>query len=612
MKISNENDLPNVDYTQLNTDQILELLYKGNEKILDKRCGKRPSIKNIKSQHSNTKKKKIDTIHQQFFIASIKLTESCVVNILRFIPSLHTKNKYLSTICKSWNNAYQSAMQIKMQQDVLLFSLSSMKVSLHWNKTKIISTCMQHVKKRNYTEAMKIIKNTFCLDSIFGKKWPSKKHYHVQNIFEFMMVKFGTNSLPAIGEEDSDIIICDKLNHNSLLHIVCHVGMQKRVSNICMETINEILEHYNPVSMYPRFEQIEYLKMNHMSKLFFEKNAESMKYAYKPCHVARIYRNMAFYYAEQNEVIFSIGCLMKSMRIEPSKNVVDELSYIFNEILVKKYVSLSSLPFTPFVNSKKIMFGRLCRFCKNLIERYVTFLCKNNLIQKDRHVFEKLGLKNRHYILDHANEQKIESFISSIETNQSRNYPNVDRNAFNDQNSKDLNNPNKKISIYDVVNNRKCCPVFEYTDDELMLIERWTSKIEPVQKHKTEGRVYHSLKIDPKVLKYYEVLIDFLDKNENINGLKKFQKKMDMKSCNGMSSKEANELGILWDSYENSSISPIMIKDHYQILKNANEFPKKENIHFSNDRLFHKVLHDMETQKMRVKKIDIDSIIKQK
>lgn len=89
--------------------------------------------------------------------------------------------------------------------------------------------------------------------------------------------------------------------------------------------------HWNPVSCTVAFEYIETFKVEKDLNKFYELTKEQFKYAYKPEHVARCFRNLGFYFVEIKEYSVAAACYFISMFYDSdNKMAQSELYYIQN------------------------------------------------------------------------------------------------------------------------------------------------------------------------------------------------------------------------------------------------------------------------------------------
>lgn len=86
---------------------------------------------------------------------------------------------------------------------------------------------------------------------------------------------------------------------------------------------------WNPANAKIAFEHAETYKATGELDKFFELTKAIFKIAFRPDDVARCYRNLGFYFVEQEEWKVAAGCILMSMRFDKdAKNAQSELYYI--------------------------------------------------------------------------------------------------------------------------------------------------------------------------------------------------------------------------------------------------------------------------------------------
>jgi len=86
--------------------------------------------------------------------------------------------------------------------------------------------------------------------------------------------------------------------------------------------------HWNPISSEINFEYIETYKMMGDMDTFFRLSKDALRFAFKSSDVARCFRNIGFYFVEQELYNEAMGCFELSTLYEESKTANSEMYYI--------------------------------------------------------------------------------------------------------------------------------------------------------------------------------------------------------------------------------------------------------------------------------------------
>jgi tetratricopeptide (TPR) repeat protein len=114
----------------------------------------------------------------------------------------------------------------------------------------------------------------------------------------------------------------------------------------------------NPVSTKIILELCDIYKMRTptFNKFYFY-TMDALKYAYSGYELARIYRNLGFYYYEENNIKLTIACYMHSLKFENDPFVVQRIEQLENnykiiltdeecqELMQDKHIKLGAHPF---------------------------------------------------------------------------------------------------------------------------------------------------------------------------------------------------------------------------------------------------------------------------
>lgn len=94
---------------------------------------------------------------------------------------------------------------------------------------------------------------------------------------------------------------------------------------------------WNPASCPVAFEYIETFKAERKLDKFFELTKAQFKYAYKPEYMARCYRNLGFYFIEEEEYSVAVGCFLMSLIYEPDNKLAPSELYYIQSTAPEKY-----------------------------------------------------------------------------------------------------------------------------------------------------------------------------------------------------------------------------------------------------------------------------------
>ena len=101
--------------------------------------------------------------------------------------------------------------------------------------------------------------------------------------------------------------------------------------------------HWNPFNALFRFEYIEIFKMKKEYDIFRKLTCESFQYLYERRFLARAYRNLGYYFIENNMFSEASALYQYSLLFEQSKNAQSELFYIYQEHHPEKELSMEEL-----------------------------------------------------------------------------------------------------------------------------------------------------------------------------------------------------------------------------------------------------------------------------
>ena len=156
----------------------------------------------------------------------------------------------------------------------------------------------------------------------------------------------------------------------------------------------------NPVSARIILELCEIFKIHtYTYNEYFIRTSDALKYAYYPQDIARCYRNLAYYYIEENNLKTALALFIYSMEYEPSPLAYAEIK----EIQTKTKLEMSLNECIDIINSKHIQLG-VNPFVSDCLDELIGEYEKNRLysqllyflelkfdITKDSEILEKIS-----------------------------------------------------------------------------------------------------------------------------------------------------------------------------------------------------------------------------
>ena len=143
----------------------------------------------------------------------------------------------------------------------------------------------------------------------------------------------------------------------------------------------EVLEKankYNPINVRILFELSEIYKMNKNWEEYIKINNKCLEYSYSSKDIARCYRNIGFYYIEQNDFETATGLFYLSLDFDQESKVAQsELLYIF-EKTGKKLKQPKFEEIEKLLENKKIQMG-----ANHLVISIAHYIGKEALKNKD-------------------------------------------------------------------------------------------------------------------------------------------------------------------------------------------------------------------------------------
>ena len=159
----------------------------------------------------------------------------------------------------------------------------------------------------------------------------------------------------------------------------------------------------NPVSARIILELTEIYKVHtYTFNEFIIRTSDALKYAYYPQDIARCYRNLGYYYVEENDLRTALALYIYSMEFEASPLAYAEIKYIQS----RSKVELSLNECIEIIEGKNIQLG-VNPFILECLDELIFEYEKNNLPNQVRYFLElKFDITNDEKILDKINKIK--------------------------------------------------------------------------------------------------------------------------------------------------------------------------------------------------------------
>ena len=159
----------------------------------------------------------------------------------------------------------------------------------------------------------------------------------------------------------------------------------------------------NPVSARIILELTEIYKVHtYTFNEFIIRTSDALKYAYYPQDIARCYRNLGYYYVEENDFRTALALYIYSMEFEASPLAYAEIKYIQS----RSKVELSLNECIEIIEGKNIQLG-VNPFILECLDELILEYEKNNLPNQVRYFLElKFDITNDEKILDKINKIK--------------------------------------------------------------------------------------------------------------------------------------------------------------------------------------------------------------
>ena len=159
----------------------------------------------------------------------------------------------------------------------------------------------------------------------------------------------------------------------------------------------------NPVSARIILELTEIYKVHtYTFNEFIIRTSDALKYAYYPQDIARCYRNLGYYYVEENDFRTALALYIYSMEFEASPLAYAEIKYIQS----RSKVELSLNECIEIIEGKNIQLG-VNPFILECLDELIFEYEKNNLPNQVRYFLElKFDITNDEKILNKINKIK--------------------------------------------------------------------------------------------------------------------------------------------------------------------------------------------------------------
>lgn len=159
----------------------------------------------------------------------------------------------------------------------------------------------------------------------------------------------------------------------------------------------------NPVSARTILELTEIYKTHtHTLNKCFTRTCDALKYSYHPQDIARCYRNLGYYYVEENDMKTALALYIYSMEYEMSPLAYAEIKFI----QTKTDMDLSLKESVEIIKSKNIQLG-VNSFILETIDEFIDEYNENNLYNQLLYFLElKFNLTNDDATLEMIGETR--------------------------------------------------------------------------------------------------------------------------------------------------------------------------------------------------------------
>ena len=135
---------------------------------------------------------------------------------------------------------------------------------------------------------------------------------------------------------------------------------------------------------------------------FILRTSDALKYSYYPQDIARCYRNLGYYYVEENDFKTALALYVYSMEFEASPLAYTEINYIKS----RSKLELTLNECVEIIEGKNIQLG-VNPFILDCLDELIYEYEKNNLPNQLRYFLElKFDITNDENILEKINKIK--------------------------------------------------------------------------------------------------------------------------------------------------------------------------------------------------------------
>lgn len=177
-------------------------------------------------------------------------------------------------------------------------------IIIHYEKA------MKHIEERNYEKAKKEMQEFLKISNNMFKEDQVSKYFSPSNPLEFLFICEDNKEEKQIRDTGMPFSI----GYCALGSIFIDENELEEARK-CFE--NSI--KWNPYNIDAMFEKAETYKIEKRFEEFKKITEESYKYIYKPQHLARYYRNLGYYFIEQEEYQLAISLELYSIQIDDQK-----------------------------------------------------------------------------------------------------------------------------------------------------------------------------------------------------------------------------------------------------------------------------------------------------
>lgn len=244
----------------------------------------------------------------------------------------------------------------------------------------ILDEVSQSVEVGDYETALdKLNKFMESFPGMFEDDKVSEYHSFTNPLEEILFMKY-------VGAEKEVRLIPDNKPLLDLYYVYGFLLFENRQYDEAEENLKKARK-INPVSARIILELTEIYKMHTPDfNKFYMYTQEALTYSYYPQDIARCYRNLAYYYVEENQVDVAVALLKYSMNFEMSIAAYNEIQYIESK---GHDTSLSFEEIIPILESKNIQVGAN-PFILETVEELAKEYENNNLFNQSAYFYEIL------------------------------------------------------------------------------------------------------------------------------------------------------------------------------------------------------------------------------